>query len=105
MKPLARLPSTATVLASALLVTTKEARADLRFRNMSATDSQVLEGHRTTGDALFGRGTFTMRKGTCGVIVSEVMQAKPYYLRVLSDGEAYGATRITYALTMSRTSQ
>jgi uncharacterized membrane protein len=80
------------IAATVAVAAPREARADLRFCNQTSKDAQVIEGHQTPKNGLVVQGTFPVRAGTCGVIVPGTLQARRYYLRVISNGEGYGST-------------
>ena len=79
------------VFAASLLFFASPARAELQFCNLTGTDSQVIEGHRTGGhDGLVVNGTFIVRKGKCGVIVPGRLSARRYYLHIQENHDSYG---------------
>ena len=93
MKAFAALCVVAIVCVLALIAVRDNARADFRFCNETTSDSHVMEGHDVANKGLTVTGTYTVRKGTCGVIVPGRLQSKRYFFRVIWNGEEYGDHR------------
>jgi uncharacterized membrane protein len=78
------------LVAGAIAFTQAPARADLRFCNQSNSTSRVMEGHMTSKSGFTVTGTYTVRSGTCGVIIPGKLTAKRFYLRILAPRATYG---------------
>jgi uncharacterized membrane protein len=91
MKAMGFLLTIALVSALSIAGSPRPAMADLLFCNQTSSDSYVQEGHRTPHDGLTVRGTMTVKKGTCGVIVPGRLAPHSYYLRIINNHHNYGS--------------